>query len=160
MKRPFSQGFLYLINPEGRVAMSERDLTEVEADGYCFVCGQLNETGLKATFRIDHEHMKSHCEMVIPKGFQGWADVVHGGILSSLLDEACIYACQSAGRQFVTAELTVKFRKPVKVETEILVTGELLEHRKRIWKAKAYIEVEGKVHAEASAKIFALDEVG
>lgn len=138
--------------------MAEREMMEVEADGYCFVCGQLNETGLKAVFRTDREMKRSYCITTIPRGFQGWADVVHGGILSSLLDEACIYACQSAGKQFVTAELTVKFRKPVKVDEEIAVTGELLEQRKRVWQARARIEVAGIIHAEATAKVFALDE--
>jgi len=138
--------------------MSDGNRQQVEADGHCFVCGQLNETGLRAVFEIDHENRKSCCRIVIPTGFQGWADVVHGGIISSLLDEACIYACQSEGRQFVTAELTVKFRKPVTLGTELVVTGELLEQRKRVWSASARLEVEGKVHAEATAKVFVLDE--
>ena len=135
----------------------DRGLTEVEADGQCFVCGQLNEHGLKAVFTINHDQKKSHCRITIPNGFQGWADVVHGGILSSLLDEACIYACQSAGQQFVTAELNVKFRKPVTLGEEISITGELLEQRKRVWLARSQIEVNGVVHAAATAKVFALD---
>lgn len=138
--------------------MVDRELSEVEADGHCFVCGQLNENGLKAVFDIDREQRQSHCLITIPNGFQGWADVVHGGILSSLLDEACIYACQSAGQQFVSAELNVKFRKPVTVGTEITVTGELLDRRKRIWQARAQIEIDGTIHAEATAKVFALDQ--
>ena len=139
--------------------MSDRELTEVEADGHCFVCGQLNEIGLKAVFEIDKDQQKSHCRITIPYGFQGWADVVHGGILSSLLDEACIYACQSAGQQFVTAEMNVKFRKPVPVGTEIMVVGELLQHRKRVWQAMSQIEIDGTVHTEATAKVFVLDPI-
>lgn len=137
--------------------MSEQKLNGVEADGLCFVCGQLNEKGLKAVFRIDKEQRKSRCLMTIPDGYQGWADVVHGGILSTLLDEACIYACKAAGEQFVTAELLVKFRKPVVLGSEISVTGELLEQRRKIWHARAQIEVAGVIHAEATAKVFALD---
>ncbi|HKJ04839.1 MAG TPA: PaaI family thioesterase [Geopsychrobacteraceae bacterium] len=137
--------------------MTDRDLKEVETDGNCFVCGQQNERGLKAVFEIDKALQKSHCRIFIPNGFQGWADIVHGGILASLLDEACIYACQSAGRQFVTAELTVKYRKPVTVGSELLITGELLDQRKRFWQARAKVETGGMVHAEATAKIFPLD---
>jgi len=128
-------------------------------DGHCFVCGQRNEKGLQAVFSVDRELHTSQCRIVIPEGYQGWADVVHGGILSSLLDEACIYACRALGEQFVTAELTVKFRKPVMLGTELLVTGELLEKRKRIWCAKAQILVADEIHAEATARIFALDVV-
>ncbi|HEX9778900.1 MAG TPA: PaaI family thioesterase [Geopsychrobacteraceae bacterium] len=137
--------------------MTDRQLTGVEADGHCFVCGQLNEHGLKAVFEIDKERRKSRCRISIPCGFQGWANVIHGGILSALLDEACIYACRCAGEKFVTAELNVTFRKPVTAGTEITVVGELLEQRKRIWQAGARIEVDGTVHAEATAKVFVLD---
>lgn len=137
--------------------MTDKGIVDVEADGHCFVCGQLNEIGLKAVFEIDREKQTSHCRIIIPAGFQGWANVVHGGILSSLLDEACIYACQSAGKQFVTAELCVKFRKPVMVGTELFVTGKLLEQRKRVWHACAQIKIGGVVHAEGTAKVFTLD---
>ncbi|PLX87359.1 MAG: PaaI family thioesterase [Desulfuromonas sp.] len=137
--------------------MSEIKRPEVEADGHCFVCGQSNETGLKAEFTIDRQRQSSHCRLRIAESFQGWSGVAHGGILSSLLDEACVYACLAAGEQFVTAELTVKFRKPVAVDSEIVVTGQLVDRRRRVWQATSKIEVDGVVHAEATAKIFPLD---
>ncbi|MDT8421199.1 MAG: PaaI family thioesterase [Desulfuromonadales bacterium] len=140
--------------------MKNEGLTGVEADGHCFVCGRLNERGLHAIFAIDRDRRRSSCRIALPDGFQGWADVVHGGILSTLLDEACIYACRSVGDQFVTAELTVKFRKPVLLGDELEIAGELLEQRKRICNARARILVDGVVHAEATAKIFALDDRG
>lgn len=138
--------------------MSGRTRKGVEADSHCFVCGQLNEKGLQAIFTTDSEHRKSQCTITLPSEYQGWANVVHGGILSTLLDEACIYACRSMGEQFVTASLTVKFRKPVALGTEMLVTGELIDHRKRLWVARAQIHVAGELHAEATAKVFALDD--
>ncbi|PLX90861.1 MAG: PaaI family thioesterase [Desulfuromonas sp.] len=140
--------------------MTNEGLTGVEADGQCFVCGRLNERGLQAVFQVDRDRQQSSCRIALPDGFQGWSDMVHGGILSTLLDEACIYACRSVGEQFVTAELTVKFRKPVHIGDEMEIVGDLLEQRKRLFKARAQIMVGGVVHAEATAKVFALDEKG
>lgn len=137
--------------------MVDSSLRDVATDDKCFVCGKLNQRGLHAEFEVDRTGRTSRCRLSLPDDYQGWQDVVHGGILATLLDEACIYACRSVGEQFVTAEITVRFHKPVGVGEELTVTGELLEQRKRICRVAAQILVDGVVRAEATARVFALD---
>ena len=36
--------------------------------------------------------MTAETEMSLPREFQGWADVIHGGILATLLDELMAHA--------------------------------------------------------------------
>lgn len=129
---------------------------DLDKDRGCFVCGPENATGLQAGFSFDPEQQRSFCKLTIGERFQGWADVVHGGVIASLLDEACIYAGRGLAETLVTAELNVRYRKPVPVGQEVNVTGEVLERRRKILKVRAQLEVNGELHAEADARVFLL----
>jgi uncharacterized protein (TIGR00369 family) len=129
---------------------------EVSRTDGCFVCGQKNETGLKACFSMDSEHHRSFCRLVLDSRFQGWENVVHGGVIAALLDEACIYAGIGLGKQLVTAELTVRYRKPLAVGQEIVVTGEVIEIRRKVLRVKASLTAGDEIHAEAESRVFLL----
>jgi uncharacterized protein (TIGR00369 family) len=129
---------------------------DVQEDGYCFVCGPENPVGIKAEFTLDPEAKSARCELTLPREFQGWEKVVHGGILSTLLDEAAIYACRTCGEGFVTAELQVRFRKPVAVGVPIVVSSRVVKEKRKILEVESRLEQDGKVCAEASARVFRL----
>jgi uncharacterized protein (TIGR00369 family) len=123
----------------------------------CFVCGRDNPHGMKAPFEIDRERHTACCRMILPRRFQGWQDVIHGGILATLLDEACAHACRTVGPLPVTAEISVKYKKPVPAESEIYVWGEVVQQRRRVLMAQARLEVAGQVYVEAQAKVLLLE---
>jgi acyl-coenzyme A thioesterase PaaI-like protein len=123
-------------------------------DGRCFVCGPDNERGLQAVFQIDKEKHRAESRLRIPGWTQGWKDVVHGGLLATILDEACVHAARTLGPLPVTAELTVRYRKPVLVDTEIHVFAQVRGRKRRIVEVCARIEIGKETHAEAEAKIF------
>ena len=125
-------------------------------DNGCFVCGPDNLRGLQASFEIDPTTRSSLCRLTVPDPFQGWKDVVHGGILATLLDEACVHACRTVGPHPVTAELTVRYRKPVPTGAEIVVRAEVTGSRGRVLWSRASVEVGGDVHAEAQSRIVLL----
>lgn len=78
----------------------------------CFGCGPANQAGLKLTFEEDDE--KLYAEWQPSVHFQGYINVLHGGIIATLLDEAgawCIYV--KAGTSGVTSSMTVRYLKPV-----------------------------------------------
>jgi uncharacterized protein (TIGR00369 family) len=122
----------------------------------CFVCGPENERGLRAQFTIEPERQAAWARLEIPPWSQGWRDVAHGGILATLLDEACVHACRTVGPLPVTAELTVRYRKPVPVGREIVVRGEVVSVRRRVLQARARLQIAGEVHAEAEARVVLL----
>lgn len=134
--------------------MSDKTVTD---DSACFVCGSQNPIGLKAEFTTDIENCSSHAELSLSADFQGWQDVVHGGILASLLDEACIYACRAKADQCVTAGLQISYRKPVPVGAQVIVTGQLIDSSRKIWQASAQLKIDETLYADATAKIFILD---
>jgi len=133
---------------------------EVLSDDQCFVCGSANPQGLHADFVVDKAERRAHCVIHIPSRFQGWQGLVHGGILATLLDEAGVYACRATGEHFVTAELTVKYKLPVPVETELLISAEVVEQKRKIYFVQGRIEVEGKLMVESSSRIFAITAKG
>ncbi len=126
---------------------------DVSDNQYCFVCGQKNPLGLKAVLEVDREAQSAACTLTIPAEFQGWQDMVHGGVISALLDEVCAYAGMTVGNPVVTGELKTRFRKPVPVEREVTVSARVVEQSRRTVQIEAQLTLEGTVLASAEAKM-------
>ncbi len=92
----------------------------------CFGCGRDNPIGLKMQFKTDGEKIYSF--VTLPKTMTGWDTTVHGGILSTILDEmmgwSVIYLLGKIG---VTKAMTVEFLKPVPAETPLMAVGFIQE---------------------------------
>jgi uncharacterized protein (TIGR00369 family) len=108
-------------------------------DGKCFVCGAKNPDGLKLSFEIDKEKQTLRTTFVASPTFQGWDGIVHGGIISTLLDEAMAKLVHELGFQSVTASLEVRFKKPAPILEPLHVYGTITEVGKRLIRAKAHV---------------------
>ncbi len=117
----------------------------------CFICGIENPLGLHIKF-FDTSPGKVSAECTVPKEFQGYPGVVHGGIVAALLDEA-------AGRSqmgdvdnprfMFTARLEVRYRKNVPVEKPLRLAGIAGIRKERTATAKSAIySPEGTLLAE------------
>ena len=95
------------------------------------MCGKDNPQGLHLSFRHP-EPGRAETECLIPERFSGWERLAHGGILATLLDEVMAYACLSREGNAVTAEMTVRFLKPVQVGQRVRLTGRVVETRRRV----------------------------
>jgi uncharacterized protein (TIGR00369 family) len=127
---------------------------EITDDNHCFVCGELNLRGLRNRPRIDVANQSASMRLAVPSTFQGWHGIAHGGILATLLDETCAYAAKSLVAHVVTAEITVSYKKPVPIETKVLISATVVGRRRKIIEVKGRIEIDGEVYAEASALMF------
>jgi len=68
---------------------------QLRDDRRCFACGPDSEHGLKMTFEYGEGTARSR---VVPRReFGGWSDIMHGGIVATLLDEAMAHAALGAG---------------------------------------------------------------
>ena len=128
-------------------------------DSSCFVCGNKNEIGLKLNIISDKEKKRAVAKTVIDEKFCGWSGIVHGGIISTLLDEIMAYAAFTAGGTGVTGEMTVRFKKPVPTGKEITIEGEIESQKGRIVYAVGRIIFEGKVMAESQGKMVMLKKL-
>jgi len=100
-------------------------MTTPISDNYCFVCGQNNPRGLKISVAYREAEMAAETEVSLPREFQGWAGVVHGGILATLLDEMMAQAVWHFAGPGLTLGLEVRFHAPLKPDEKILVRGVL-----------------------------------
>lgn len=126
---------------------------KLQDDNYCFVCGKENHSGLKLTF--NYSHGKITCEFIPSKIYQGYKDIIHGGIITTVLDEAMIQAAISEGIGPVTAEICVRFKKPLMVNDKTLVEAEIVKRSPRLITAKSRLLIKESrvVIAEAEAKL-------
>lgn len=128
-------------------------MTSIQDDSKCFVCGPDNPRGLQLDFDLSEEGARTR--MRFPAYCQGWRGITHGGLVCTLLDEVMAKAGQAVGLDGVTAEMSVRFRRPVPTETEVLVSGRVTEIRGRLASTEAEItDMEGNVLASAQARFF------
>ena len=97
----------------------------------CFVCGEKNDTGLKARFYYDNGVATSDIEA--DERFEGYRGIYHGGIIATLLDEVMIKAILAVDCYAVTAEMTVRYKAPVKIGDRLRFTGKVVGQRGRVY---------------------------
>ncbi len=124
----------------------------------CFVCGPDNDRGLKLTFTETEKGVEAPFNL--PGNLCGYKGVVHGGILATILDEGLGWAgFPATGKQYLTAELKVRYKHPVMSNTDYKLVARLVELKKKIYLAEGEIvDMEGKVHATGEAKYFIVRE--
>jgi len=128
-------------------------MRELPHTHHCFVCGESNAIGLKLRFTTDGRIVQTRFRL--RNAHIGFRGIVHGGLLTTVLDEIMVWACAVPTGQFAfCAELTTRFLNPVRPDDEIIATGELLANRKnRIFEAKAALtNASGQPCAEATGK--------
>jgi uncharacterized protein (TIGR00369 family) len=127
-------------------------------DNFCFVCGHNNPDGLHVKFEYP-EPGTCRAVFVPHQKYQGWQDILHGGIVSTLLDEALAHAVGGAGRGgggsgAVTAEINIRFKKPVKIGQEVILTGQVVSDKGRVVEANSQLEdSNGTILATAAGKL-------
>ncbi len=91
---------------------------------YCFACGTANPIGLNLQFYRFGDSICS--DITLGKYHEGWQNMAHGGIISTLLDEVMSWAIIYFKKVFfVTRKMEVKYVNPVLVGTPLTVKGML-----------------------------------
>lgn len=125
----------------------------------CFVCGRENPAGLKLNF-FTLSPGQVRAEIRLTNKYEGYPGIVHGGIIAAILDETGGRAYMDDQHPFmVTAQLNVRYRKPVPIEAPLVAHGEATERRGRVSKAHSEIrDLDGKVLAEAELVLVDIPE--
>ena len=114
----------------------------------CFGCGPHHPIGLRVRcFKTDEGVL---APILVPRRFEGPRGAAHGGIVTTCLDEILAGAAVAAtNRLSVTGEITVRFVKPVPLETPLLGRGRLTARYDR------YVDVEGSLEALETSEVLA-----
>ena len=127
-------------------------MDKLEDDNYCFVCGEKNPYGLHLKFSIHGGKVTS--EFIPQKVHQGYKDVVHGGLISTIIDEAIVKAALLQGIPAITAEITVRFKRPLIVGEKAIIEATVTKMNKKIIEASAIIKkIDDTLIAEGHAKL-------
>ena len=119
---------------QGKDSPGEHSDTEPQ-NPECVVCGGDNAHGLKIVFEVRPDG--SAADWIPRKGWESYRGIIHGGIISAVLDEAMSKALIARGHEALTAELRVRFKDKVSVGDALRVRGWVVEIRKRIILAEA-----------------------
>jgi uncharacterized protein (TIGR00369 family) len=112
----------------------------IEREGYtylpnmennrCFGCGPANPGGLQMEFYSDRDAIVSW--LTVPEHLSGWNSLVHGGVVSTILDEvmgrAVIFMLKSLP---MTKSMKIDYLKPIYVGTELKAVGRVIEKGER-----------------------------
>ena len=114
----------------------------IENNNRCFVCGKKNSYGLRVNPEVRNAGAEVHIECTPPEYMQGWANILHGGIISTLLDEAITHiGIGTYNAPAVTAQLEVRFRKPAPTGVKLFVSAERIKFSRRLIEAKAAVKL-------------------
>lgn len=134
--------------------VSKKDGREKQPNArMCYVCGVENRLGLHASFY--YEEGEGGKERVVASftplpEHEGYPGVMHGGIITALLDETMGRVAIGKGRWVVTGEISVRFRRPTPTDRTLTVVGEAIGWERRKFRAKGEIRLEdGTVTAKA-----------
>ncbi len=122
----------------------------------CFGCSPNNASGLQLQFFTDETKVCSWLR--VPKHLSGWDHIVHGGVITTMLDEVMGWTVLHLLKKMtLTKTITVKFIKPVYVEEDIRIEGmpfKVQDDRKAVMHGFLYNR-ENKVCARAKG-VFSL----
>ena len=104
----------------------------------CFGCGKENPLGLGADFTFNDASGEVRFIYNFQKFYNGAPTFVHGGILSTLLDESMGDLCFHLGFIVMTDTMSFKFHKATPVEKDLLVRAWPIRKAKR----KVFLECE------------------
>lgn len=118
----------------------------------CFACGKDNPIGLQLRFKYGETSNIVQASFTPLEVHQGYPGIMHGGLVTTLLDEAMAKVINFRGITAVTATLEVKFRNPVPLGVPLKVVGKLIDEKARRCAIQAWVEnEEGTVLAEATS---------
>jgi len=114
----------------------------------CFVCGVENPIGLHLFFYTDDEG-RCIARFRGREEHQGYPGCLHGGLISTLLDEVMGRVLTHEEVWAMTGRLEVKYRKPVPLDQELTIVAEVTRNRSRAYEARGEIRLpDGTVLAE------------
>jgi len=138
-------------------AESSDPLGMVRSDHGCFGCGDDNPIGLHLRFSAERESVRA--SFIPGPDHQGFGGIVHGGIISSVLDEAMAWATAAAGFWAMTGEMRIRFRRPLTIGELTVITARVSGVRGRLVTTvgELVIERDGSPVATATGTFFRVD---
>lgn len=125
----------------------------------CFGCSSANQFGLKLEFWDNGDEIIAH--WLPEKRFEGFNDILHGGIQATLMDEvASWYIFSKCGTAGVTSDMSVKYLRPLSISKgEITISARLEKQEKRFMTIACKItDMAGEAYATGEVRYYIFPE--
>ncbi len=131
---------------------------KISGDSMCFACGKENPISLGLVFELNDQGQVV-ADFIPGDVHQGYDNIMHGGLVSTLLDEAMAKVLYLHNIKAVTAEMKTRFKKPVKIGEKVEITGILNDRHGKLLFTEAYLkDKNGQVIARAEAKFIEIKD--
>ena len=119
----------------------------------CFACGPKNTRGLHLQFDLDRNRRRLRTRWTPAKECQGYRDIVHGGMISLVLDELMVNLLWTLHMPAVTATLNIRLRRPARVGEALDCEAWIKEESGRFFLMESHAQnAEGEIVATATAQ--------
>ena len=114
----------------------------------CLVCG------IDSLFGVQFSPQGGSVTAIVQASplWQGYTGVLHGGVISTLLDAAMTHCLFHHGVEAMTASLKVRFLEPVPCTAHLEIKATLLERRRHVYLLNAELASSGHCLARAEAR--------
>ena len=135
------------------IRIEEDNITNVIARGHpnCVVCSLANSRGLQLDFLYGDDRSIA-ATFTCDETLEGYRGIMHGGMISSVLDGAMTHCMFAHGKTAVTAEMSTRFRHPVLIRQVATVSARIRRSCHPLYLLEAKIVQGGQVKATATGK--------
>ena len=125
---------------------------------HCFACGTANPIGLHLDFYKMDNFICS--DIILGKQYEGWENMAHGGIVSTLLDEVMSWTLIYFKKAFfVTRKMQIKYVRPILIGQPLMIRGRILNESSKIITARGEVlSDEGSLLARSEAEFVMVSE--
>lgn len=129
--------------------------TARESHPNCAICGPDDPFDLGLEFQCETDGAMS---VIVRDGkrFQGYADRLHGGIISMLFDAAMTHCLFAHGVSAVTASLNVRFLEPVNPGRSITVRARIEKQKSHLYLLTGTLRQDGELKSKAEARFWSV----
>lgn len=126
---------------------------------HCVVCGNKNPFSLGLQFhQLDSETVET--SFTGNSNLQGYDGILHGGVISTLLDSAMAHCLLIKNIKGVTADLRIRFLHSVPCNSKISIKAWITCAVSTLYELKAEVTLDGKTMAKAKAKFMEIGKYG
>jgi uncharacterized protein (TIGR00369 family) len=111
--------------------------SEFFMDQSCFACGPQNKNGLQLNVKENETGVQAMIDP--PQWAQGYKDMVHGGIIATILDELAVWAAFKQGFKSVTAELSMRVKNAMRTDQTYIADAKVTNIKHRLIEAESRI---------------------
>jgi acyl-coenzyme A thioesterase PaaI-like protein len=141
------------------VTIDPARISAANGHGGCLLCGPGNPWSLKIAFKAD-DHGIVRSRLQSHPGLQGYDGIIHGGVISALLDAAMTHCLFHQDVRAVTGDLRVRFLRSMPCRSVLDLKAWVISARPPLYCLRAEAMTTGRVTAWAEGKFMQQGEGG